>query len=127
MGRLILLIARVLLLPVLVLAGDNDKEPGPAEKTKQDWPIFRGNPLQTGVAGSSLPDKLVVHWKFKAKDAIEGSAAVVNGTVYIGSMDGNLYALDLASGKSKWTYKAGPIKGGPSVHGDNVYVGDVDG
>jgi outer membrane protein assembly factor BamB len=127
MGRITLLIARCLFLPVLGLAGDGDRKPVPAEKPSQDWPIFRGNPLQTGVAASSLPDKLVVRWKFKAKDAIEGTAAVVNGSVFVGSMDGNLYALDLASGKEKWKYKAGPIKGGPSVHGDQVFVGDADG
>ena len=55
-------------------------KPGPdtkgKEKSAADWPIFRGNPLQTGVAGASLPDKLVIRWKFKAKDAIEGSAAM---------------------------------------------------
>ena len=127
MGRITLLIARCLFLPVLVLAGDGDRKPGPAEKPSQDWLIFRGNPLQTGVAGSSLPDKLVIRWKFKAKDAVEGTAAIVNDTVFVGSMDGNLYALDLASGKEKWTYKAGPIKGGPSIHGDQVFVGDADG
>src|SRR5438552_5750164 len=106
-------------------------KPGPDTKGKEkraaDWPIFRGNPLQTGVAGASLPDMLVIRWKFKAKDAIEGSAAIVNGSVFVGSMDGNLYALDLASGQKKWAYKTGPIKGGPSVHGDHVFVGDSDG
>jgi outer membrane protein assembly factor BamB len=127
MGRKTLLAACVLSLPALLVAEDRKKDSGPTEKTRTDWPIFRGNPLQTGVAGSSLPATLTVRWKFKAKDAIEGSAAIVNGTVYVGSMDGNLYALDLSRGKTKWTYKAGPIKGGPSVHGDNAYVGDVDG
>src|SRR5438477_6566158 len=113
----------ILLIGALSLIG-----PGLASALENlDWPIFRGNPLQTGVAGSSLPDKLVIRWKFKAKDAIEGTAAIVHGMVFVGSMDGNLYALDLASDKEKWTYKAGPIKGAPSAHGDQVFVGDADG
>jgi outer membrane protein assembly factor BamB len=110
-----------------ILSADNKKSGSSNEKNALDWPIFRGNPLQTGVAETSLPDKLVVRWKFKTKDAVEGSAAIANGTTYVGSLDGYLYALDLASGKAKWTYKAGPIKGGPSVRGDKVFVGDVDG
>lgn len=113
--------------PTPVSSADNEKDTKPARKIDTGWPTFRGNPLQTGVAGSPLPDKLVVRWKFKAKDAVEGSAAISNGTVYVGSMDGNLYALQLDSGKTKWTYKAGPIKGGPSVNGNKVFVGDVDG
>lgn len=123
-----LLLAGILLLPTILLADGRDQKVEPSGTISQDWPIFRGNSLQTGVAGSSLPDKLTIRWKFKTKDSIEGTAAIVNGTVFVGSMDGNLYALDLASGKEKWRYKAaGPIKGGPSVHGDQVFVGDVDG
>ena len=100
-----------------------------------DWSLFRGNPLQTGVAASSLPDNLEIRWKFKARDGIEGAAAIVNGTVYVGSLDEHLYALDLASGQVKWTYqsdaangtKVGPIRASPSVRDGLVYVGDADG
>ena len=38
-----------------------------------------------------------------------------------------LYALDLASGKEKWKYKAVPFKAPASVHDGAVYVGDSDG
>src|SRR5437588_8769623 len=80
-----------------------------------DWPLFRGNPLQTGVAPAPLPEPLAVLWKLQAKDAFEATAAIAGGTVYAGAYDGTLYALDLATGKPKWTYKAGPIKAAPSV------------
>src|SRR5438270_7201085 len=100
-----------------------------------DWPLFRGNSLQTGVAASPLPEELEICWKFKAKDGIEGTAAIVNGTVYVGSLDEHLYALDLATGRVKWTYqtdaakgtKVGPIRTAPSVRDGLVYVGDADG
>ncbi len=92
-----------------------------------DWPVFRGNALQTGVADSKLPDELEILWKLKTKDSIESTAAIAGGTVYIGSMDGLLYALDLATGKAKWTYKAGPFKAPASIHGSAVYAGDIDG
>jgi outer membrane protein assembly factor BamB len=94
---------------------------------KDDWLYFRGNALQTGLASSSLPDEIDVLWKFETKDSIEGTPAVARGVVYIGSTDENLYAIDLATGKQKWAYKAAPMKAPVTVHGDAVYVGDGDG
>lgn len=92
-----------------------------------DWPLFRGNALQTGVAADALPDKLEILWQFKTKDSIESAAAVVGDTVYVGSQDEHLYALDLATGKEKWKLKAGPFKVAPGVRGGAVYAGDQDG
>jgi outer membrane protein assembly factor BamB len=101
----------------------------------QDWPLFRGNPLQTGVATSALPENLEVRWKFKANDGIEGAAAIANGTAYIGCLDEHLYAIDMATGQLRWTYrtdpakgtKVGPIRTSPGVRDGLVYVGDTDG
>jgi outer membrane protein assembly factor BamB len=92
-----------------------------------DWPVFRGNATQTGVAASQLPDKLDVLWTFKADDAFENAVAVVNGVVYAASMDEHLYALDLGSGKPRWKYKGGPFKSSPAVRDGSVFAGDLDG
>lgn len=100
---------------------------GQAGRAIGDWPIFRGNALQTGVAPESLPHPLAVRWKFAAKDEIEATAAIEGETVYVGSLDEYLYALNLATGTEKWKYKAGPIKAPPSVHDGAVYVGNIDG
>src|SRR5438105_1863140 len=89
-----------------------------------DWPLFRGDPLQTGVAKSALPDKLEIRWKVDLKKGIESTAAIAAGTVYVGCYDGHLHAFDLATGKPKWKTKLGPIKAPPSVYKDRVYVGD---
>src|SRR5262249_28589839 len=99
------------------------------EKATADWPLFRGNALQTGVAAAKLPEKLKILWKFEAKDGIEGTPAIVDGTVYVGAMfkDEHLYALDLATGKEKWHYKAGGLKAPISVHDGRVYAGNLDG
>jgi outer membrane protein assembly factor BamB len=94
---------------------------------KDDWPLFRGNALQTGVASSGLPDTLQELWRFDAKDTIEGAPAVAGGLVYVGSGDEHLYAVNLTDGKQKWGFKAGPFKASPSVRGDAVYAGDSDG
>jgi outer membrane protein assembly factor BamB len=94
---------------------------------KNEWTVFHGNPLQTGVAASSLPEDVEILWKYETKDSIEGAPAVAGGIVYVASMDENLYALNLADGKMKWAYKGGAFKASPAVHGDTVYVGDGDG
>src|SRR5678815_2401341 len=60
-----------------------------------DWPLFRGNSLQTGVAKSKLPEALEIVWKVRAKDGVDGTAAIVDKVVYVGSYDGFLYALAL--------------------------------
>src|SRR5580704_12001986 len=106
------------LFPALVFAADPVKE--------GDWLLQRGNPLQTGFVKSALPDKLEVLWQFATKDAIEGTPAVHDGIVYIGSLDGNLYALDLASGQQKWKSDVGPIKAPPSYRDGFIYIGDAD-
>jgi len=92
-----------------------------------DWPVFRGDPLQTGVTAAKLPDKLDILWKFETKDAIEATAVIVKGVVYVGSFDKNLYALDLAKGTEKWRFQAGEIKAPAGVKDGNVYVGNIDG
>lgn len=102
--------------------------PAPQIGNGPAWSAWRGNAAQTGVANSDLSADLDIRWKFQAKDAIEGTAAIRDGVVYIGSMDEHLYALDLATGKEKWKYKAGaPIKASPGVDADAVYIGDGDG
>jgi len=99
----------------------------PAAEKSSDWPIFRGNPLQTGIAQGSLPEKLEVLWKVQTKEGIEGTAAIVGDTVYFGSYDANLYAVDLATGKERWKYQGGPFKAGPGVHEGLVVIGDEEG
>lgn len=99
----------------------------PVKTVDADWPLFRGNSLQTGVAQSSLPDKLDIRWKIQLKKGIESTAAIVKDTLYIGCYDDHLHALDLKTGKEKWKTKLGAIKAPPSVHDGKVFVGDEDG
>ena len=97
-----------------------------------DWPLFRGDPAQTGVAADPLPDKLAVRWQFKTGGdpntaSVEGTAAIASGVAYVGAMDDHLYAIDLATGKEKWKLKTGAIKVPVGVRGGAVYAGTIDG
>ncbi len=57
---------------------------------------FRGNPQHTGVYDApGVPKFSKIKWKFHTNGLVISSPAVANGTVYVGSTDGNLYAVDL--------------------------------
>src|ERR1035438_5632599 len=94
-----------------------------------NWPQFRGNPSLTGIATSSVPKTLKLLWTFEAGDSIESSAAIVDGTVYVGSQTSELIAVNLADGKLKWKYKVkdGIGESSPAVQDGVVVVGDLSG
>ena len=101
---------------------------GIANATLGNWLSFRSNAQLTGAADSELPDNPQLIWTFQAGDMIESTAAVVDGTVYIGALDGILYALDAKTGKKRWTYQTNSsIKASPAIHDGVLYFGDGDG
>jgi outer membrane protein assembly factor BamB len=56
------------------------------------------------------------------------SPAVIGSHVYVGSTDGNLYALDRSSGVVSWTYFVGDrVWTSPAAFDDAVYFGSHDG
>ncbi|MBK6781457.1 MAG: PQQ-binding-like beta-propeller repeat protein [Gemmatimonadetes bacterium] len=61
--------------------------------------------------------------------AIQGSAAIDEGRVFVGSRDGGLYALDFATGERLWraTHRGSWVCASPVVSGSAVYVGSSDG
>jgi outer membrane protein assembly factor BamB len=60
--------------------------------------------------------------------AFSYSAPVIkDGVLYVGNLDGYLYAIQTADGKLKWRFKAGGgITSSPAVEGGGVYFGSKD-
>jgi len=53
---------------------------------------------------------------------------VVDGTVYVGTNEENVYALDTSDGSEQWTFETGDaVHSSPAVVGGTVYVGDFSG
>ena len=66
-------------------------------------------------------------WAFETGDSVWSSPTVVNGTVYVGSHDANLYAVDAGSGSEQWRFETGDlVRSSPIVVDGTVYVGSAD-
>lgn len=98
-------------------------------RSQAEWPLFRGDAQSTGVASGALAENLDLLWKYTVPEgAFEATAAIVDGTVYVADLDGEIYALDLTTGKERWKHEteAGFIAS-PVVREGLLYVGDYDG
>ena len=101
-----------------------------AQDTPADnWSQFRGNLSLTGVSESNVPQTLRHLWTYEAGDTVESSAAIVGGTVFVGSQKGELSALNLENGDVYWKYKIdAPIgESSPAYSRGVVYIGDLGG
>jgi outer membrane protein assembly factor BamB len=60
-------------------------------------------------------------------DYRQSSPVIAHDKVYVGSLDGNVYALDAADGKILWTFKTGQkVRANPMVDQGTVYIGSWD-
>ena len=66
--------------------------------TPSEWPTFRATNDRRGWDGRPLGDDLVERWRFETGQPIESSPAIVDGTLYIGSFTGMVYALAAETG-----------------------------
>ena len=98
--------------------------------------IFRA---AIGVAGLSavgaatwagwglLKAPLRPRWIATTGGSVFSSPTAVDGTLYVGSRDHYLYALDVRTGRERWRYRTGaPVTSTPAVAGGRVYIGSND-
>ena len=85
------------------------------------------------VSGPALPTPtptqppLGLLWSYETGDSVHSSPAVAGGTVYVGSDDGHVYALDVTTGDLVWSYETDDwVYSSPTVADGTVYVGSDD-
>ena len=66
-------------------------------------------------------------WSFKTGGWVTSPAIESDGTIYVGSQDNNLYAIN-PDGSQKWAFKTGNgVHGSPTIGSDGtIYVGSWD-
>jgi polyvinyl alcohol dehydrogenase (cytochrome) len=106
------------------------------------WPLY-GRDLTgaratsaAGISSGNVAD-LVPLWQVEVGGAVSATPVIADGVAYVGSYDGNLYAVDALTGAEVWTYATGAavnepnlgiplgIPGSAAVDGGVVYVGDA--
>jgi serine/threonine protein kinase/outer membrane protein assembly factor BamB len=66
-------------------------------------------------------------WTLKTGDEIRGGAGFSGGTIYIGSYDGNLYALDQSDGNVRWRFRTqAGVMTKPVTQAEMVIFGSED-
>ena len=91
--------------------------------------MFRGNLQHSAVyEGAGAPTLTKVKWSFHAGGKLIGSPAVIDGTAYVGSTNGNFYAVDIGSGQEKWKFEVkSRVTSSAAVSEGTVYFGAYDG
>jgi outer membrane protein assembly factor BamB len=92
--------------------------------------MFRGDAARSGVLPEASPPRALprVRWSFPTGDRVVSSPVWHQGLVIVGSDDGNVYAVEAASGRQRWMHRTGgPVPSTPAVHDGVVYVTSYDG
>ena len=99
---------------------------------------FTGSRDRKGAVFALEVNNLARRWEFdeyfpprggdrRSVGRIVADLVAQDGTIFVGSLDHRLYALN-SEGKAKWAFDAGSeIWGAPVVHEDRVYVGTARG
>ncbi len=89
------------------------------------WPTFHHDLTHSGYSNSPAPTTNHILWNYTTGGYVWRSFAIVNGIVYFGSNDMNLYALNASTGTLAWKYKTGNAVNSPTVADGIVYVAQV--
>jgi len=94
------------------------------------WPKFHLGQENTGLAAGPGTSSGQLKWSRLTGADIEASPVIgSDGTVYIGSHDGKLYALDGDDGSVKWNFTlSSGVASAPAITDDGtIYVATLDG
>ena len=91
--------------------------------------MFRGDAMHSGTYAGPAPRQFHrVKWKFPTGDRVISSPVFKDNVIYFGGDDGNVYAVDPASGRQMWKRATnGPVPATPAIADGTVYIGSYDG
>jgi outer membrane protein assembly factor BamB len=117
-----------------VARGTSGKAAQASFLVQTNWAQFQYSNLHKGVnpfenvLSPTTVGSIDLDWSYATGASIRlSAAAVVNGVVYVGSLDNNLYALNASTGALLWKYTTGSwVASSPTVANGVVYVGSLD-
>jgi outer membrane protein assembly factor BamB len=118
---------------VTALERNNDKGAQEPFLVRADWSQFhfdadgtRLNPYEN-VLNPRTVGGIDLKWSYNVGVGVNTALTVVNGVVFFGSDDFNLYAVDANNGAKLWSYNTGGyVYSSPAVANGVVYVGSND-
>ncbi|WP_250464072.1 PQQ-binding-like beta-propeller repeat protein [Microbulbifer litoralis] len=89
---------------------------------------YRGNAQRTGLfAGDGPADKPRELWRFLTLGVLTETPVIAGDTLFVGTTDDSVYAVDVNSGERRWRFKTtGNIRGSVAVDRERVYVASED-
>ncbi len=94
-----------------------------------DWPQLQHDPQRTGYTPEEVRPPYVYLWKWnEVPFAGRTQPVVAGGRLFIGGLDGKMYARDAQTGAPLWSFAtAGPIRHSAAVYEGRVFFGSHDG
>jgi outer membrane protein assembly factor BamB len=91
--------------------------------------MFRGAAEHRGEYAGTGPAAFGgLQWRVQTLGPVRSSPTIVGQTVYVGSSDGHLYAIDLKSGDVMWRRNLeSPVTSTPAIDNARLIVGTYDG
>jgi len=94
-----------------------------------DWPQLQHDPQRTGYTPNKVDPPYTYLWKWnEVPFATRTQPVVADGRLFIGGLDGVMYARDAQTGAPLWTFAtAGPIRHSAAVYEGQIFFGSHDG
>lgn len=97
--------------------------------SRTGWPMFRHDAGHAACSTVASRHEPALVWSFRTEGEVWSSPAIgPDSTVYFGSTDGRVYAVDGHSGKQRWAFQTfAGVWAGPAIATDGtVYATSID-
>jgi outer membrane protein assembly factor BamB len=101
-----------------------------AASTPDNWNMFHYDPSHSGfTTGQGTTNSVKLSWNYTTGAGVWSSPAVTKDYVIVGSKDGNVYCLNVSTGRIIWVYSTGGQIGfsSPVIDNGSVYIGSDSG
>jgi eukaryotic-like serine/threonine-protein kinase len=97
-----------------------------AISNKHSWKMFRGSSMRTGISASNISRKPSLLWVTEVGPVVS-SPVFGEGTIYVSTITGRIFALNPSDKKIKWHLNIGsPIVSTPLIHNQILVVANYD-